>query len=101
MEKAVVTAVATPGRSQGVLFDAAGVLNRSGRNLPGAADYLHEYLSTGRFDEDAPAFRAHYLLGQILEKMQRRSEAIAEYRTALNMASDFKKAQTALDRLQG
>ena len=100
MEKAIVTAVAVPGRTQSVLYDAAGILNRAGRNLPGALEYLHEYLSSGRFDEDAPVFRAHYLLGQILEKMQRRSEAVTEYRAALNMASDFKKAQTALERLQ-
>lgn len=101
MERAIGTAVATEGRMPGVLYDAASILSRAGRNLPGAVEYLHQYISAGRFDEDAPAFRAHYLLGQILEKMQRRTEAVAEYRTTLQMASDFKKAQAALDHLQG
>lgn len=101
MEKAISTAVNTPGKPPSVLFDAASILNRSGRNLPGALQHLRQYIAEGRFDEDAPAFRAHYLMGQILEKMQHRTEAVAEYRTTLAMASDFKKAQTALDKLQG
>ena len=66
----------SPGDRNGVLYDAAGVLNRAGRNLPGAVQYLREYLARGNFDEDAPAFRAHFLMGQILEKLQRRSEAL-------------------------
>jgi tetratricopeptide (TPR) repeat protein len=100
MEKAVSIGVALPGRPACVPYDAAAILNRAGRNLPGAVNYLRQYLADGRFDEDAPAFRAHYLMGQILEKMQRRSDAVAEYRATLAMASDFKKAQTALDKLQ-
>jgi tetratricopeptide (TPR) repeat protein len=101
MEAAITKAVATPGRSSGVLYDSAGVLNRAGRNLPGAIQYLRQYLDEGHFDEDAPAFRAHFLMGQVLEKMQRQNDAIAEYRATLAMASDFKKAQSALQKLQG
>ncbi len=101
MEKAITSAVAVPGRGANVLYDAAGILYRAGRNYPGAVSYLQEYLGQGHFEEDAPAFRAHYLLGELLEKMQRRGDAIAQYRAALGMASDFKKAQAALDKLQG
>lgn len=100
LEKAIATAVAVPGRPASVLYDAAGVLFHAGRNFPGALQYLRQYLADGHFDEDAPAFRAHYLLGEILEKMNHRAEAAAQYRAALSMASDFKKAQVALDRLQ-
>ena len=100
MEKAISTAVSLPGKQACVLFDAAAILSRSGRNLPGAVSYLRQYLAEGRFDEEAPAFKAHYLIGQTLEKMQRPSDAVAEYRITLAMASDFKKAQTALDKLQ-
>jgi tetratricopeptide (TPR) repeat protein len=101
MEKAITTAVADPGRHSCVLYDAAGILNRTGRNFPGAVQYLRQYLAEGRYEEDAPAFRAHYLLGELLVKMNRRAEAVSEYRTTLAMARDFKKAQTALDKLQG
>jgi tetratricopeptide (TPR) repeat protein len=101
MEKAITTATSMPGRLPGVLYDAAAILNRSGRNFPGALQFLRDYIATGQFDEDAPAFRAHFLMGQILEKMKHRNDAIAEYRTALSTASDFKKAQAALDKLQG
>jgi tetratricopeptide (TPR) repeat protein len=101
MERAINTAVALPGRHPCVLYDAATILNRSGRNFPGAVQYLRQYLDDGRYEEDAPAFRAHYLLGELLAKMNRRSEAITEYRATLNMARDFKRAQSALDKLQG
>lgn len=101
MENAIVTATAVPGRPSYVLYDAATVLNRSGRNLPGAIDYVKQYLAEGHFDEDAPAFRAHFLMGQVYEKMKRQDEAAAEYRATLGMASDFKKAQAALDKLSG
>lgn len=99
MEKAISTAVAVPNRPSFVLYDAATVLNRSGRNLSGAIEYARQYLAEGRFDEDAPAFRAHFLMGQVYEKMKRHQEAVAEYRATLGMARDFKKAQIALDKL--
>lgn len=100
MEKAITMAVNTPNRAACVLYDAAVVLNRSRRNLPGALQYLKQYLAEGQFDEDSPAFRAHFMLGQVLQKLNRRADAAVEYRTALAMASDFKKAQAALDNLQ-
>jgi tetratricopeptide (TPR) repeat protein len=99
MEKAISAAVAVPGRPASVLYDAASVLHRSGRNLPGAIGYLRQYLAEGQFDEDAPAFRAHFLLGQIFEQLNRRSDAASEYRAALETARDFKKAQVALEKL--
>jgi tetratricopeptide (TPR) repeat protein len=101
MEKAISTSVGMPDRQICVLYDAASVLNRAGRNLPGALQYLKQYIAEGRFDEDSPAFRAHFLEGQLLEKMKRPSEAAAEYRAALSMASDFKRAQAALDKITG
>ncbi len=73
---------------------------RGGRNFEGAVRYLREYLASAQFIEEAPAFRAHYLLGQILEKMGRREEAAAEYRAALSLASGFSRAQSALRRVQ-
>ena len=45
--------------------------------------------------------RAHYLLGQILEKQGDKASAIQEYRAALSLAKDYGQAQDALKRLQG
>jgi tetratricopeptide (TPR) repeat protein len=99
MERAISTATAIPGRPSSVLYDAASVLRRAGRNIPGAIAYLRQYLAEGQFDEDAPAFRAHFLLGQILEQIKRHGDAAAQYRAALDMAHDFKKAQVALEKV--
>ncbi len=99
MEKAVVAATKVPKRHPSVLFDAASVLLRGGRNLEGAVQYLREDLSSGQFLEDAPAFQAHYLMGQILEKLGRRTEAAAAYRQALSLASGFERARGALKRV--
>jgi hypothetical protein len=50
--------------------------------------------------EEAPAFRAHYLLGQVYEKMGRGSAATSEYEASLALASGFDRARKALGRLQ-
>ena len=50
--------------------------------------------------EDAPGFRAHYLLGQVYQSMGDRSAAMAEYQAALRLASGFAPAQAALSKVQ-
>ena len=49
--------------------------------------------------EQAPAFKAHYLLGTVLEKQGDKPAAAREYRTALTLAKSFSAAQEALDRV--
>ncbi len=74
MQKAVQSAVAQPGKPAESYFDAANELYLGSRDFPGAAQYLQKYLSSGELVEGAPAFHAHYLLGQLEEKMgQQRS----------------------------
>jgi tetratricopeptide (TPR) repeat protein len=100
MEAAVSKAVAAEKRKQGALYDAALVLYRGGRNFAMAAGLLRNYLKNPDNDE-APSFKAHYLLGQILEKQGDRSGAATEYEAALALAHDFEDAQTALKRVRG
>jgi hypothetical protein len=50
--------------------------------------------------ESAPAFRAHYLIGQLKEKMGKGAAAVAEYQSSINLASGFAPARTALSRVQ-
>jgi Tfp pilus assembly protein PilF len=82
-----------------VLVDAAETLIRAGRNFPGAIELLRRYLGSSSTVEEAPAFKAHYLLGTLLEKQGDKQAAAGEYRAALSMAKDFSQAQDALNRL--
>ena len=50
--------------------------------------------------EAEPAFKAHYLLGQIYDKQANREAAAAEYRAALSLARSFKRADEALRRIE-
>ena len=100
MEKTIQTAVdSATGKQPGALFEAAEILHRAGRNLHGAADLLRKYLSSDKKDEDAPAFRAHYLLGSILEQQKHPDEAAAQYRAALEMAQEYQPAREALKKI--
>lgn len=101
MEAAVNQAVAAERRkSSGSLYDAALVLYRGGRNFAMAAGLLRNYLKNPD-SEEAPAFKAHYLLGQILEKQGDKSGAAVEYEAAVQQAHDFADAQAALRRVRG
>jgi len=82
-----------------VLMEAGEVLIRSGRNFPAAIQLIRRYLSSKSTVEEAPAFKAHYLLGTVFEKQGDKQAAAQEYRTALSLASGFSRAQEALDRL--
>jgi tetratricopeptide (TPR) repeat protein len=100
MEKAVAGAVDHAGDSADALFSAAGTLITTGRNRALAAKLLHQYLDSPEQSEDAPAFQAHYLLGQLLEQQGDLQGAKAEYQASADMASDYAKPREALKRLK-
>ena len=81
-------------------FDAASELFLGNRDFPDAILYLRKYLASGGLVEGAPAFRAHYLLGQIYEKMGQAPAAVSEYQASLALASGFDRARKALNHLQ-
>ena len=83
------------------LFDAGEMLIRANRNLPLGIQTLRKYLESGHTDEYGPAFKAHYLIGQGLEKQGNNREAQAEYKAALSLASNFRPAQDALRKISG
>lgn len=80
-------------------FDAAFVLLRTGRNYPGAVQMLRQYLNGDDLAEEGPAFRAQYLLGELLEKQGDRQGAAQEFRSALALAPEFRPARDALARV--
>jgi hypothetical protein len=49
--------------------------------------------------EAAPAFKARYLLGLLLEKQGDKAGAAQEYRASLSLARNFGVAQQALNRV--
>ncbi|MFZ0321042.1 MAG: tetratricopeptide repeat protein [Candidatus Sulfotelmatobacter sp.] len=98
MEQALRTMESRPLDRPGALMDAAGMLFRTGRNADMATRLVRRYLASGPVEE-WPAFKAHYLLGQLLEKRGDHSAAEAEYRTTLAMAHGFDRAQQGLQRL--
>ena len=101
MEDAINRAVAGKVDPPEALMEAAESLIKTNRNLPKAAELLRRYLSSGNLVEEAPAFKAHYLLGTVLEKQGDKQGAAQEYTAALSMARDFSRAKEALDRVSG
>ena len=99
MEKVISRASSAPAREPVVLMDAAETLIRAGRNFPGAIQLLRQYLASSSTVEEAPTFKAHYLLGTILEKQGDKRAAAQEYSAALTLAKNFSRAQEALNRV--
>ncbi len=98
MEKTLVRTSQAPMTKPDVLVDAAQNLYRTNRNTPLAIELLQRYLATGPVEE-APAFKAHYLLGMLLEREGDRAGAAREYRSSLALARQFGLAQQALNRV--
>ncbi len=98
MERTLLKASLSPMSKPDVMVDAAQNLYRTGRNPALAIQLLIRYLASGPVEE-APAFKAHYLLGMLLEKQGDKEGAAREYRTSLSMARQFGLAQQALNRL--
>jgi tetratricopeptide (TPR) repeat protein len=98
MEQAIVkTSQATKLKPE-TLVDAAQTLFQAGRAYPFAIELLQRYLASGPVEE-APAFKAHYLLGTVLEKQGDKAGAAREYRASLSLARNFGLAQRALNRI--
>jgi TolA-binding protein len=93
-------AIAHQKHKSSVLYDAAELLYRAGRNFNGAVSLLQNYVASPQHSEDAPVFRAHFLMGMILEKMGNKSAAAQQYRAALQLAGNFQPAVSGLKRVQ-
>jgi tetratricopeptide (TPR) repeat protein len=99
MQSAIRSAMAQPHKFAESYFDAGNQLFLSSRDFPAAVDYLQKYLASGELVESAPAFRAHYLMGQLQEKMGHTVAAASEYQASLALASGFAPATRALSQL--
>ncbi|HTW57568.1 MAG TPA: tetratricopeptide repeat protein [Terriglobales bacterium] len=79
------------------LMDGASLLLRTGRDYSLGVRLLHRYLSAPV--EEGPAFKAHDMLGQLLERQGDRKAAAEEYRAALALWHGYARAQEDLKRV--
>jgi tetratricopeptide (TPR) repeat protein len=98
-QETVERAIHSPHLRPSDRYDAAELLLNTNRNLPLAAQQMRAYIQSGHTQEEAPLFRAHYLLGEILLKSGDPSQAAAEYRAALALAGSYRPAAESLRRL--
>jgi tetratricopeptide (TPR) repeat protein len=98
MEQAIRTLESSPVEHPEALMYAAGLLLRAGREYPLAMRLLRRYLASPV--EEAPAFKAHELLGQLLEKQADRPGAAAEFRAALALFHNYARAREDLRRVE-
>jgi tetratricopeptide (TPR) repeat protein len=98
MEKALKNLESCPLDFPESLMHAADILLRSGRNAPMAIRFLHRYLQAPV--EAGPAFKAHEILGQLLERQGNRAGAVAEYKAALAIAHTYSRAKEDLNRVE-
>ncbi len=100
MEKALLHVRGAPLQERpDALVDAAEILLHTQRNLPEATQLLRAYLNGDSKVEQAPAFKAYFLLGTAGEKRGDKGDAADQYRSALALAHEFRPAQEALQRV--
>ncbi len=98
MEQAIRTLESSPVDRPDALMDGASLLLRTGRNFPMAVRLLRRYLESPV--EEGPAFKAHDMLGQVLEKQGDRHAAAEEFRAALALFHNDTRAQEDLKRVE-
>jgi tetratricopeptide (TPR) repeat protein len=96
MEQALRTMESRPLDSPAALVDGASILLRAGRDYSMGVRLLRRYIDSSTTVEEAPVFKALYLLGEVLEKQGDRTAAAEEYRAALALARGYRQAQDAL-----
>jgi tetratricopeptide (TPR) repeat protein len=99
MEQALRVMESRPLDRPESLMDGGAVLLRTGRDSQLAIKLLRKYLASATV-EQGPAFKAHYLLGELLERQGDREGAAEQYNAALGLAHEYHKADQALKRLE-
>ncbi len=98
MEQAIRSLESSPVDRPDALLDGASLLLRTGRDYRKAAQLLRRYLAAPV--EEGPAFKAHDLLGQVLEKQGDRHAAAEEFRAALALSHSYARAREDLQRVE-
>jgi tetratricopeptide (TPR) repeat protein len=82
-------------------YESGISLLNSGKDLPRAERYLRKYMGQ-EAEGDAPSLPdAHWRLSQVLDRLGRRPEAIAELNTAVKLNPYFEPAKKDLKKMHG
>jgi len=98
MDHALRALESSPLDHPGALVDGAGILMRTRRDPPLAIRLLRRYIASSTVEE-APAFKAHCMLGELYERQGDLAAAAEQYRTCLTMAHSYRRAQDGLRRV--
>jgi tetratricopeptide (TPR) repeat protein len=96
MFEALQLGIAADRRKGPPLVDAASILTDARRSPDLAETLLRTYLSSPAKTDDAPAFKVHIQLGELLAQQGDRAGAHREYVAALALASNYAPARKAM-----
>jgi hypothetical protein len=98
MERALRSLESSSLDHPAALVDGAGILLRTARNYPLALRLLRRYLASNTVEE-APVFKARFMMGELLERQGDPAAAADVYRAALGLAHNYRPAQDGLKRV--
>jgi len=96
MVDALQAGITTDRRKGPSLVDAASILTDAHRSPELAETLLRAYLSSSAKTDDAPAFKVHVQLGELLAHRGDYAAAHREYAAALALASNYAPARKAM-----
>jgi len=96
MVDALQAGITTDRRKGPSLVDAASILTDANRSPELAETLLRAYLSSSAKSDDAPAFKVHVQLGELLAHRGDSAAAHREYAAALALASNYAPARKAM-----
>jgi tetratricopeptide (TPR) repeat protein len=96
MVDALQSGIATDRRKGPSLVDAASILTDAHRSPELAENLLRAYLSSSGKTDDAPAFKVHVQLGDLLAQQGDPAAAHREYAAARALASNYAPARKAM-----
>ena len=96
MLDALQSGIAADHRKGPALVDAASILTDAHRSPELAETLLRTYLSSSAKTDDAPAFKVHVQLGELLAQQGDQAGAHREYVAALALASNYAPARKAM-----
>jgi tetratricopeptide (TPR) repeat protein len=96
MTEALQAGIAADHRKGPALVDAASILTDAHRSPELAESLLLTYLASSAKTDDAPAFKVHVQLGELLAHRGDSAGAHREYATALALASNYVPARKAM-----
>ncbi len=96
MLAALQTAIDADHRKGPAIVDAASILTDAHLSPDLAENLLRAYLSSSAKTDDAPAFKVHVQLGDLLARDGDAAAAHREYAAALALAPNYAPARTAM-----